>query len=115
MVSLFQKTVYKALKQIPPGKVTTYGVLARHIGCRSAQAIGQALKHNPFSPKVPCPRVIRQDRSLGGFKGSWETTKCAEKRNLLKSEGVPFDAAGKVQMSAILLSLQVSHDTQGEH
>lgn len=105
MLTPFQETVYKAVKKIPAGKVVTYGVLAKHIGCRSAQAIGQALKHNPFAPEVPCHRVIRQDRSLGGFKGSWDSSICDQKRQLLRGEGIPFDAAGKVHPSAILLSL----------
>ncbi|MEO0414062.1 MAG: MGMT family protein [Verrucomicrobiota bacterium] len=38
---------------MPLGKVTTYRALGLAIGCGSAQAIGQALKRNPFAPEVP--------------------------------------------------------------
>ena len=66
-LSDFQRCVYTALCQVPAGKVTTYRDLARSIDCGSSQAVGQALKRNPFAPKVPCHRVVRNDRSLGGF------------------------------------------------
>ena len=65
----FQMKVYKATSCIPRGKVATYGWVARQIGCRSAQAVGGALRVNPFAPKVPCHRVIAADGSLHGFAG----------------------------------------------
>ena len=49
----FEQRVYAAAKLVPAGKVTTYGRLARHLKCGSAQAIGQALKRNPTAPEVP--------------------------------------------------------------
>ena len=60
----FQKRVYDALLLIPEGKVTTYKILADFIGCRSSQAIGQALTRNPHAPLVPCHRVIKTDRTI---------------------------------------------------
>ena len=67
--SAFQMKVYAAISHIPRGKVATYGWVARQIGCRSAQAVGGALRVNPFAPKVPCHRVIGSNRSLTGFAG----------------------------------------------
>ncbi|MEM9018196.1 MAG: MGMT family protein, partial [Verrucomicrobiota bacterium] len=57
----FERRVYDALHLIPRGKVTTYGLLGKFIGCRSAQAIGQALRRNPFAPDTPCHRVVSGD------------------------------------------------------
>jgi methylated-DNA-[protein]-cysteine S-methyltransferase len=83
----FQKTVYDALKLIPKGKVTTYKLLGDFVGCRSAQAIGQALTRNPHAPQVPCHRVIKTDGTIGGY-AFW----VSEKRTILAWEGVYFDS-----------------------
>ena len=91
-VSIFQERVYALVKQIPAGKVTTYQAVARALQCNSAQAIGQALKRNPFAPDVPCHRVIRTDLTLGGFKGVVAGTAIQEKIALLAKEGVRFEA-----------------------
>jgi methylated-DNA-[protein]-cysteine S-methyltransferase len=64
MTTIFQKKVYDALLFIPRGKVTTYKYLADFIGCRSSQAIGQALTRNENAPQIPCHRVIKTDGSL---------------------------------------------------
>lgn len=92
----FQQCVYDACSRIPAGKVGTYGGLARAIGCGSARAVGQALRKNPFAPRVPCHRVVKTDRSLGGFSGHREGAEVARKRNLLLGEGVVFEANGRV-------------------
>ncbi|MCB9807571.1 MGMT family protein [Candidatus Peribacteria bacterium] len=63
----FQQKVYDALLLIPCGKVTTYKLLGDFIGCKSAQAIGQALTKNPHAPEVPCHRVIKTDGTIGGY------------------------------------------------
>lgn len=82
----FQRKVYLALLKVPEGETISYGELARMIGCRSAQAVGQALKRNPFAPEVPCHRVIASDGSLGGFMGQREGESLRKKRELLEME-----------------------------
>lgn len=95
-IPAFQKRVYLALLEVPRGRVTTYGALGRRIGCGSAQAIGQALKVNPFAPRVPCHRVVASDGSIGGFHGQRAGAQIDRKRRLLRSEGISFDADGRV-------------------
>ena len=90
-VTEFQDRVYAAARRIPRGRVTTYALLARHIGCASSRAVGQALKRNPFAPKVPCHRVVRSDLSLGGFSGHTQGPEILRKRDLLRAEGVEVD------------------------
>jgi len=90
-MTTFQKKVYDALCEIPEGKVVSYQTLAEHLGIRSSQAVGQALKKNPNSPEVPCHRVIKKNGHLGGFMGSLDNQK---KRALLDAEGVIFDNEG---------------------
>lgn len=100
-ITRFQRRVYEAIKKIPRGRVTTYKILANRLKCRSYRAVGQALKRNPFAPKIPCHRVIASDLTPGGFSalgetspkgGSGEITGAPIKRKLklLKNEGVRF-------------------------
>lgn len=85
-ISEFQRRVYLALLDVPKGTVITYGDLARRIGCRSAQAVGQALKCNPFAPAVPCHRVVASDGGLGGYCGERSGEMIERKLELLKKE-----------------------------
>jgi methylated-DNA-[protein]-cysteine S-methyltransferase len=71
--------------------VITYAALGRRIGCRSPRAIGQALRTNPFAPRVPCHRVIASDLSPGGFNGRTSGRALDKKLRLLAAEGVRFD------------------------
>ena len=65
----FQQRVWKELLTIPYGQTVTYGELARRLGCRSAQAVGGAVGHNPISIIVPCHRVLPATGTLGGYAG----------------------------------------------
>ena len=92
----FETRVYGALREIPRGRVVTYSTLAAHLDCRSAQAVGQALKRNPFAPEVPCHRVIKTDLTLGGYAGKLKGVRVGRKRRLLEEEGVEFDEDGQL-------------------
>lgn len=97
----FQRTVLEALCLVPEGNVTTYKHLATAISCGSNQAVGQALRHNPFAPVIPCHRVVSSDRSIGGFGGTIKGDLIKKKVALLKDEGVRFSDDGKVDPSCI--------------
>ena len=96
-VTAFQSKVYLALCEVPKGYVTPYGALAKRIGCCSAQAVGGALRNNPFAPEVPCHRVVAADLSIGGFNGATDGPEIKRKLALLASEGVAFGADGKLK------------------
>ena len=82
--SPFAGKVYHLTSLIPLGKVATYGQIARAMGKpHSARAVGQALHCNPFAPKVPCHRVVRNNGNLGGFAGGLK-----KKISLLRQEGI---------------------------
>ncbi len=85
-ITEFQRRVYLELLNVSRGETITYGELARRIGCRSAQAVGQALRRNPFAPDVPCHRVIAANGSLCGFNGQREGEMIEKKRRLLEEE-----------------------------
>tara|TARA_B100000965_G_scaffold139889_1_gene116464 strand:- start:1037 stop:1312 length:276 start_codon:yes stop_codon:yes gene_type:complete len=81
----FQIKVWKYLLKIPKGKVKTYKQVAIAINRpKSARAVANACGKNPYAPKVPCHRVIRSDRTLGGFSAPGGTN---VKKKLLKKEG----------------------------
>jgi len=66
----FQRAVWRAMRRIPYGRLSSYGRLAAAIGRpRAARAVGNAVGANPLGIIIPCHRVIRSDGSLGGFGG----------------------------------------------
>jgi methylated-DNA-[protein]-cysteine S-methyltransferase len=90
--SPFQQKVLRAEHGIPRGRVSTYSLIARHLGVPgAARAVGNALANNPFPIIIPCHRAVRSDRTLGGYQGGR-----AMKRALLAHEGVGFDGNGRV-------------------
>ena len=81
----FYQKVWKATAGIPKGQVRTYGWIAKKIGSpQAARAVGQALGKNPFSPTVPCHRVVGANGQMTGFSAPGGV---AAKRRLLKKEG----------------------------
>eukprot|EP00339_Tiarina_fusa_P029351 CAMPEP_0117026380 /NCGR_PEP_ID=MMETSP0472-20121206/19404_1 /TAXON_ID=693140 ORGANISM="Tiarina fusus, Strain LIS" /NCGR_SAMPLE_ID=MMETSP0472 /ASSEMBLY_ACC=CAM_ASM_000603 /LENGTH=136 /DNA_ID=CAMNT_0004733379 /DNA_START=101 /DNA_END=511 /DNA_ORIENTATION=- len=93
-ITPFRAKVFDALLEVPAGKVTTYKLLAERIDCKSSQAIGQALRHNPFAPEVPCHRVVKSDLTIGGFGGFVKGATIDKKIRLLDDEGVRFVGSG---------------------
>ena len=66
----FQFKVWKEIKKIPKGKVTTYKKIAIKIGhSKSSRAVANACGKNPYAPLIPCHRVIKSDFTIGGFSG----------------------------------------------
>ena len=102
MPTPFQEKVYALCRRVPSGQVTTYGEIARALGTRAFQAVGQALRRNPYAPAVPCHRVVSADGSLHGFNGQTSGREMRRKEELLAAEGVTV-ADGKVSnLSRIL-------------
>lgn len=97
-ITPYEKRVYLALLQVPPGHFTTYGALASHLSS-SPRAVGNAMRRNPLAPRVPCHRVVATGGALGGFKGERPRDgrggTLEEKGRLLRGEGVRFDGEGR--------------------
>ncbi len=67
-VSPFRQAVLEACRRIPYGQIASYADLARAAGSPAAtRAAGSTMAHNPLPLIVPCHRVLRSDRSIGGF------------------------------------------------
>jgi len=85
----FQQSVWQIVAGVPYSTLITYGEIARRLARErgipkmSAQAVGNAMGHNPISLLIPCHRVINSDGSLGGY-GS-----CPDRKiRLLEYEGI---------------------------
>lgn len=93
-MSFFDR-VYLIVKQIPFGKVVSYGDIAEALGNkRLSRQVGWALHANPAPDEIPCYRVVFKDGSLseafafGGINAQ---------RELLLKEGINFDKKGRVK------------------
>ena len=85
----FQKLVWALLLEVPYGETSTYGELANAAALKlgkssmSAQAVGQAVGHNPISVVIPCHRILGKSGDLTGYAGGLD-----KKVALLKREGI---------------------------
>jgi AraC family transcriptional regulator of adaptative response/methylated-DNA-[protein]-cysteine methyltransferase len=87
----FEWRVWQALRRIPFGQTRAYSEVARAIGRPSAmRAVARACASNPVAIVVPCHRVVKSDRSLGGYRWGVE-----RKRALLESERRALAAAAR--------------------
>ena len=79
-----EQRVYKKLLEVPEGKITTYGELAKAVGLKNGQrVIGNIMNKNPYPVIVPCHRVVKADGKVGGYAYGEEI-----KTNMLKKEGI---------------------------
>lgn len=84
----FRDRVYEITRQIPRGKVATYGQIAMLAGnSAGARAVGMCMRTNPNVPQTPCHRVVASDGKLTGYSAK-EGLKT--KREMLLDEGVRF-------------------------
>jgi methylated-DNA-protein-cysteine methyltransferase-like protein len=83
----FFKDVYDVVRQIPKGKVTSYGAIATYLGTKlSARMVGWAMNTAGHArPKVPAQRVVNRNGMLTG-KHHFATPTLMEE--LLKKDGV---------------------------
>jgi methylated-DNA-[protein]-cysteine S-methyltransferase len=88
----FQLRVLLKIKELPRGRVVSYGGLAEKIGApRAARAVGTALAKNPFPLIFPCHRVVRASGYIGNFGSGPDM-----KKKLLRFEGVEVSDEGMI-------------------
>ena len=89
---ILDKKIYKKLLEVPKGKITTYGELAKAVGLKNGQrAVRKIMNKNPYPVIIPCHRVIKSDGKIGGYAYGEEI-----KSNMLSKEGI------KIQNGKIL-------------
>lgn len=82
-MDLFEE-IYRIVRQVPRGKVSTYGAVARALGdIRASRAVGVAMNINPDPEFTPCYRIVNSDGTVGGFSMGVD-----EKIRRLKEDGI---------------------------
>ncbi|MBU1200861.1 MAG: MGMT family protein [Nanoarchaeota archaeon] len=118
MPTSFEEKIYSLLRQVPRGRVTTYGELAKAAKTKAYRAVGRAMKSNPYSfvrmdaknqndsraknpyaPIVPCHRVVKSNGEIGGFAHGIK-----KKIEILKKEGVIVKNNKVVDFEKLLFS-----------
>ena len=91
----FFERVYQVVKQVPRGKVITYGKIAEILGNkRLSRQVGWALHVNPSPETIPCYRVVNRFGEVSkAFAFGGENVQ----RQLLLNDGITFDEKGRVK------------------
>ncbi len=85
--SPFKEKIYALAKQIPKGKVATYGQLATLAGSPGAsRAVGMCMSTNKTPETIPCHRVVASNGKLTGYAFGGIT----KKKEILEKEGIKF-------------------------
>ncbi len=93
--SVFER-IYDVVRNIPKGKVATYGTVALLAGNpRWARVVGYALHVNPEPFVIPCHRVVNRN---GFVANSFAFGGGEVQRKLLEDEGIVFEADGRIDL-----------------
>jgi methylated-DNA-protein-cysteine methyltransferase related protein len=96
MTSSSYTRIYEAVRRIPPGRVATYGQIAKVAGLPGhARQVGYALHSLPESAGVPWHRVINAGGTISLHS---DPAGRALQRAMLESEGITFEPGGKVPL-----------------
>ncbi len=93
--SKLYELIYLVVRQVPPGRVTTYGQVAAIVGHGAdARVVGYAMASLPGGSDVPWQRVINSEGKIS-LKGRTADAQ----RQMLETEGIVFDARGRVSLA----------------
>ena len=88
--------IYAVVRQVPRGRVTTYGRVAALAGCPSPRVVGYAMAAATPDRGVPWQRVVNARGEISARRGGFGAE---AQRALLEEEGVPFDARGRIDLA----------------
>ena len=98
----FNEQCYQLLKQIPKGKVVSYGDIAHALHTKAYQAVGNAMAANPNPIIVPCHRVVKGNGEVGNYALGAD-----KKIELLRSEGIKIESNKVVDFNAVRFKFTV--------
>ncbi len=96
MTDRLNEKIYAVVRQVPPGRVTTYGRVAKIVGGCTARMVGYAMAATPDGSQVPWQRVINSQGKISPHGFGYGS---AIQRQLLEEEGIVFDLSGKIDLS----------------
>lgn len=92
----YRHRIYAIVRQVPPGRVATYGQVARLAGGCTARMVGYALSALPDASEVPWQRVIN---SQGKISPHGHGLGSLLQRQLLQAEGISFDLQDRIDLA----------------
>jgi len=95
MTDGLNEKIYAVVRQVPAGRVTTYGAVAKIVGGCTARMVGYAMAATPDGSHVPWQRVINSQGKISPHGFGYGS---AIQRQLLEEEGIVFDLSGKIDM-----------------
>jgi len=90
--------IYEVVGQIPPGKVATYGQIAKIVGFCTPRMVGYAMAALPHGRDVPWQRVINHK---GEISARSRGDGAQRQRGLLRAEGIRFDRKGRINLKKV--------------
>ena len=91
---------YRLLRQVPEGRVTSYGALAEALGAiEASRLVGHYMAINPNAPQVPCHRVVHSDGRIGRYSSPRGVK---QKVELLAKEGVSVEKGRIVDFEKVM-------------
>lgn len=94
--SRLYERIYAVVRQVPAGRVTTYGQVSKMVPGTTARMVGYAMAATPQGSDIPWQRVINSQGKISphgfGFGSSMQ-------RELLNQEGIPFDSNDRIDLS----------------
>ena len=95
MANRLYEKIYAVVRQVPRGRVTTYGAIAKIVGGCTARIVGYAMAATPDGSNVPWQRVINSQGKISPHGFGYGST---IQRQMLEEEGIVFDPVGKIDM-----------------
>ena len=93
------KATYDLVAQVPEGRVTTYGEVAKALGdILASRFVGLAMSRNDDIVRVPCRRVVQSDGGIGGYTGGGPR----KKMRLLREEGIQIKGDKVLDLEGVL-------------
>ena len=93
-----EERIYQVARQIPVGRVATYGQVALVAGANSARRVGRAMATLPMGSDVPWHRIINSQGKIAIRRHGGPDP---EQKRRLRIEGVPLDRQGRVDLPAV--------------
>lgn len=101
-MNTFEK-IYEVVKNIPEGRVATYGQVALLAGNpRWARVVGYALHNNPDPSTIPCHRVVNRE---GRVAPNFAFGDGIIQRRMLEAEGIVFDKNGRIDLEKYCITM----------
>ncbi len=95
--SIYEK-IYEVVRQVPAGKVATYGQISKIVGFCSPRMVGYAMAALPHGEDVPWQRVINHKGEIS-IRSQGDGAR--RQRRLLQAEGIRFDRKGRVHLKRV--------------